>query len=163
MHNPVTDDERKRIAQLLTEGHSYRAIAEETGRGRSTIARVAKAIGHRAGQSNLARAHEARSAYSAERRALLAARFTEEAEQLLDQLHQEHRAFSFGGRDNVYTEQLLPEPDIAGKRQLVQAAREAMRTVLDIDRHDNRADERGAAEVDRWLLAMMGKDPEGGQ
>lgn len=154
MPKALTDDERNEIIKLLGQGLSHAAIGAQVGRAASTVGNVARSIGHRSGQTNLARAHEARSAYSAERRAVIAAKLTEAAEKLLEQLHQEHRAYSFGGRDNVYTEQMLPEPDIAGKRQLVQAAREAMRTVLDIDRHDNRAEE-GASAVDEWLRGML--------
>lgn len=49
----------------------------------------------------------------------------------------------------------MAEPPVEAKRQLVQAAREALRTVLDIDRHDNRNDE-GLAAVDAWLRDIAG-------
>lgn len=161
MANPLTPDERTQIADMLKAGHSYTHIANTVGRSRGTVGNIARSIGHTAGKTNLSRAHEARSAYCAERRALLASRLTEEAEKLLDQLHQPHVAYNFGGKDNTYVEHEMSEPGVLEKHKLVQAAREALRTVLDIDRHDNRADDRGTAEVDRWLLVMMGKDPEG--
>lgn len=156
MAKPLTDTERERIADLCRQGKTCTAIAREVGRSPDTISRIARQIGHRFGHTNAARAREARSAYSAERRAELAARFTEEAERLLDQMHQPHLAFNFGGKDNDYNERTLPEPPVEAKRMLMQAAREAIRTVLDIDRHDNRAD-HGASVVDDWLRSVIGE------
>lgn len=153
---PLTDHERQEILDLLASGKSCRQIAAEVGRSNDTVSRIAASVGHSFGQSNLARAHEARSAYSAERRALLAARFTEAAEKLLAQLEQPHVAFSFGGKENTYAEHTFDEPDAATKFTLVRGAREAMRTVLDIDRHDNRAED-GLAAVDAWLRDMLGE------
>lgn len=157
MTSPVTDEECAQIAALLKEGKSYAAITEATGRGRSTISRIAKEIGHVAGQSNAARAREARSAYSAERRAAIAAKATEEAELLLAQLHEPHKVYNFGGRDNTYNEEMHDEPPVDAKRAMVQSFRELMRTVLDIDRHDNKAED-GLAAVDQWLRDITGAD-----
>lgn len=161
MATPISDDERNHIIDLINQGLTRNQIAETSGRGQATITRIAASIGHnflaaadQRTQTSLTRAHEARSAYSAERRALIAARLTVEAERLLDQLHEEHLAFNFGGKDNTYEEHRLVEPPVDAKRQLVQAAREAMRTVLDIDRHDNRQEE-GLAAVDEWLRGMV--------
>jgi transposase len=152
---PLDDAERQQIIDLLQQGKSRNDIAAATGRSNGTISRIAASIGHTFGQSNLAHAHEARSAYSAERRARIAERFTEEAEKLLDQLHGGYLVFNFGGRDNTYEEHELLEPPVEAKRQLIQAAREAMRTVLDIDKHDNHNDEDLAA-VDAWLRDVFG-------
>ena len=160
MPRKITDDEHTRIVELLGEGHSHATIGRQIGRSASTVGNIARSIGHRSGQTNLARAHEARSAYCAERRASLAARFTEECEELLEQLHRPHLAYNFGGKDNTYEEHELSEPGVAEKRMLIQAAREAMRTVLDIDRHDNRADVGGAA-VDQWLRDIIGSSTQG--
>lgn len=153
MAGKVTDVEKVEICRRLDAGESLGEISKATGRGRSTVRRIALAHGWtpseaaRAATENAVRAH---SAYSAERRATLAARFTEAAEKLLDQLDEPHLAFNFGGKDNTYEEHELPKPPVDAQRQLVQAAREAMRTVLDIDRHDNRAED-GLAAVDEWL------------
>lgn len=164
MAPPLTPDERDHIIKLIRAGWHRNDIATNLGRSRGTVTNVANTIGHNwetVGQSALTRARETRSAYCAERRATLAARFTEEAEQLLDQMHRPHLAYNFGGRDNTYEEHQLDEPPVDAKRALIQAAREAMRTVLDIDRHDNKGDE-GAAAVDSWLRGMIG-DAVGGE
>lgn len=154
---PLTDDERQRIIELLHAGHSRAAIARQTARSVGTIANVAASIGFRSDQSaalRTQRAREARSAYSAERRAQIAAKATERAMELLEQFDREHLVFSFGGRDNTYAEHTLPEPPVDAKRQMAAAFRDLMRTVLDVDRHDNRAEDDMAA-VDQWLRGIV--------
>ena len=155
MAKPLTNTERQAIIDALNAGTPYAQIVKTTGRGKSTISRIAKEIGHQAGRSNLARAQESRSAYTAERRAKIAERLTEEAERLLDELRKPWLAYNIGGKDNTFTGKVLPEPSTTAKRELIQAIRDATRTVIDIDRHDNRADEGGAA-VDDWLRDMIG-------
>lgn len=117
MAKPVTDDERNAIVDALHAGRSARDIATEHGRSTDTISRIAKSIGWDFGRPNLTRAREAKSAYSAERRASLAARFTEVAERLLDDLDGEYLVFNFGGKDNTYEEHMLDAPPIEAKRQ----------------------------------------------
>lgn len=162
MAKPVTDDEREEIIALIRSGLSRSDIVKRTGRGSSTITRIAASIDHdwlsqadARTQSSLVRAHNARSAYSAERRAGIAARLTEEAELLLDQLHEPHVAFNFGGKDNDYNEHEMAEPPIESKRALIQATREAMRTVIDISRHDTKADENNAAGLVTALVDSL--------
>lgn len=138
MPKPVTDDERRRILEHLRTGASCNATAKKFHRSPDTVSRIAKKAGHSFGHTNLARAHEARKAYGAEQRASTAARLHEEADRLLDALHEPHRVWNIGGKDNVYTEHRHPEPDVGAKYTMIRAAREALRTVLDIDRHDNR-------------------------
>lgn len=151
----LTDDERQAIVDLIETGKSARDVAREAGRSVDTISRIARDIGWQFGRPNLVRAREARSAYAAERRASIASRITEEVELLLDQLHGEYLAFNFGGKDNTYEEHTLAEPPIEAKRAILQSVATAVRTVLDIDRHDNRADS-GASAVDDWLRSIIG-------
>lgn len=157
MAAPVTDDERAQIIALIESGASCQAVAEQAGRSPDTISRIAKSIGWTFGHTNAARAREARSAYSAEKRAELAARITEEVERLLDDLRKPHLAFNFGGKDNTYEEHQLDEPPVEAKRALMQTIRDGLRTVIDIDRHDNRAED-GLAAVDQWLRGLVGEE-----
>lgn len=162
MAAPLTDDERANIIALIEAGMSRRDIAKQVHRDPATITRIAKSIGHDwlskaddRTQSSLARAHKARSAYCAERRAEMAGRLQVAAERMLEQLDEPFVAFSFGGRDNLYNEHEFLHPPVDAQFTIVRAVRESMRTVLDIDRHDNRADE-GAAAVDEWLRGVIG-------
>lgn len=144
----VSDQERAQIAALCEAGKTRNEIAEITGRGTGTISRIAHEIGHdflaacdERTQSTLSRAHEARKGYCAERRAVVAEKLIDEAERLVDEMRTPHVAFNFGGKDNTYEEHEMDEPPIDGKRQLMAAARDAMRTVLDIARVDEKRDD----------------------
>lgn len=156
MPAPISDEQRQQIINLCKQGHTCNAIAQQVGVSSSTVSNVAKSIGHRFAQSNLARAHEARSAYSAERRAALAARATERAEEILAKMSGEYLVFNFGGRDNTYEEHVLEQPPTEALRAMAQTFRDLMRTVLDVDRHDNRQEE-GLAAVDQWLRDIVGE------
>lgn len=161
MAKKLTDDEKQRIVELLEQGKSRAQIAKETGRGVGSVDRVAKSIGWKADQSIAAHtrvAREARSAFSAERRALIAARLTEEAELLLDELHGKYLVHNFGGKDNTYAEHELDQPPTEAKFTMVRAAGVAMKTVLEIDKHDTKTDEAGS-EFDQWLATMKGETP----
>jgi hypothetical protein len=155
MAKALSQEERDEIIDLLPTGKSAREIAALTGRAVDTVSRIARSVGHDFGRPNLARAQEAKSAYSAERRALLAAKLTEEAELLLEQLHEPYTVFNFGGKENTYNEAQFDEPPVDAKFTIIRGAREALRTVLDIDRHDNRNDDNLAA-VDQWLRSIVG-------
>lgn len=156
MANPVSDDERERILELIRSGQPRNDIAKATGRSPSTITGIAQSIGWTFGDTSTAKATAARSAYSADRRAELAAEMTEQAAKLLAELNQPHLVYNFGGRDNTFAQTLLDAPPTDAKRQLVQAVEGLMRTVLNISRHDQR-DELGLSAVDDWLRGLIGE------
>lgn len=146
---------------MLRDGQPYSAIRAATGRQNGTIGRIARAhglTGARTAALRTRRARENRSAYSAERRAELAAKLTEEAERLLEEMRAPHTAFNFGGRDNTYAEHEMPEPPTEAKRHLMAATRDAVRTVLDIHRVDTRPEESPArAMVEALVEAVRGE------
>lgn len=154
MAKPVTPDERARIVELLHEGHTCGHIAKTVHRSNDTISRIAAAEGHRFGESNLARAHEARSAYAAEARGEVASAALERARQLLAEYEATQPVVSGTADGPVVVEVKL---DARGQKDRAQAASTLMRTVLDIDRHDN-AGGRDVSAMDQWLQAMTGGD-----
>lgn len=153
MAKPLTDDERERIEQLLGEGKSARDIAELAGRSVDTVSRIARSIGHDFGRTNLARARKARSAYCAEARAEAAEKAQEWLQRILDnpEAPRPQLAMRKGGGMEV----VMVGPDAKAVRDLANAVHTLQRTVLDIDRHDNRHDE-GLAMVDDWLRDLVG-------
>lgn len=153
MAKPLTDDERDRIVRLLGEGHSYANIAKQVGRSHGTIGRVAQSIGHQSGQTNLARAHEARSAFCAERRALAAARAQERLDEILEDFWGKRPVVLRDAEGGSYPASLAP--DWKGVADMAKAAQTLARLVLDVDRHDNRQEE-GMAAVDAWLRDVVG-------
>ena len=48
-------------------------------------------------------------------------------------------------------------PPVDATRAMVQSVRDLVRTVLDIDRHDNRHED-GLSAVDQWLRGIMGDE-----
>lgn len=156
MATPLTDTEKDEIARLLSEGLSYAEIGRRTGRGRGSIARIAESIGHRAGQSNLTRAHEARSAFCAERRAAAAAKAQERVDELLKGFTAARPVVARDGDGSATV--LMVDPDWKGLADMAKAVNLLQRTVLDIDRHDRQGDE-GLSDVKAWLAGMLGREP----
>ncbi len=132
----LTDDEKHQIATLCAAGMSCNAIAAEVGRSPSTVSAIAKANGHSFGHLNQARAHEARQYYTAEARAEIAALATRRAQELLDGFDDKQPVVIGGAQPEVRELDL----DAKGQKDRAQAAQLLMRTVIDIDRHDRKAD-----------------------
>lgn len=130
----ITDAERQHIVELIHSGKGCREIADEVGRSVDSISRIGQAIGWTFGQTNLVRAHEARSAYSAERRAAAAAKAQERLEEILDHFESPRPYLAIGRKG---PEVVMIGPDARAVRDLAQAVNLLQRTVLDIDRHDN--------------------------
>lgn len=152
MAKPLDDDERARIVALIESGQTAKTIADETGRSTGTISNIAKSIGWRFGQSNLARAHEARSAYCAERRAGIASTATEHIERVLAEYFDKQQVIALTPDGTVVVD---VKPDARALRDMASAVHTLTRTVIEIDRHDNRNDD-GLAAVDEWLRGIVG-------
>jgi hypothetical protein len=141
MSTPVTDYERKAIAEMLREGKSRADIRKATGRSAGTIEDVAREIGHEADQSSVARmrsAQMARSAFCAERRAESAAKAQERLDEILAGFF-ETQPVVVGGMGGA--EVLTVKPDAKAIRDRASAIQTLQRMVLDVKRADERADE----------------------
>ena len=135
----LTDLERQQIIEQFSTGKSCNAIARDTGRSTSTVSNIAREEGHRFGQSNLAQARAARSAYGAETRARIAAKLAERMET--------------AAVDDERWVGLEPKD----WRDIGQGMSSMARVLLDIDRHDN-AGGRDVSAMDQWLAAMTGTE-----
>lgn len=162
-HNPVDETERQAIIELIRSGLSRNQVAKQSGRSTSTITRIGESIGwdwlaavDERTQSSLTRAHEARSAFSAERRATIAAQATQRAEQMLAKFEGEYLVFNFGGKENTYEEHLLDAPPVEAMRAMAATFRDLMRTVIDIKRADEATDgDAGARGLLERLVAGL--------
>jgi hypothetical protein len=155
MAKPVTDDERAEIVTLIESGKSARAIAKQVERSTSTISAIAKEIGWTFGQTNAAQAREARSNYCAQARADAANKAQDRLMEILENFDapRPYLAIGKGGEPHV----VMIGPDARAVRDLASAVHTLQKTVLDIDRHDNRAEE-GLAAVDQWLRGLVGDE-----
>lgn len=122
-HNPrVTDEERAEIRRLHAEGHGRNEIARRLNRGMRTISIQAAAMGLTFDRAQTEEATRARMADLAEKRTILAEALMDDALRLSEQVWQPAVVYNFGGKDNTYEEQRVPEPPPADKRQLMAAA-----------------------------------------
>lgn len=119
---PVTDADRRRVAELHARGMSRNAIARELGRSPRTVSVIAAEAGLSFSREATEDATRARMADLAELRAQLAHELTVDALRLTAQMWQPTTVYAFGGRENTYAEKLLPEAPAADKRALMAAA-----------------------------------------
>lgn len=166
MAEPFTTDELDRLRQLHAEGKSVRAIANDLGRSFSTVSRHARHMGLKFDTERTQAATEKRSTENRLKRAELESRFLDEAAALLDQLHEPHLVYSFGGRDNTYAQETLPQPDVGAKRALIQAAGTAVDKAIklaDVDKTTTGAD-AGKSMIGSLFAALavtpVADDPE---
>lgn len=120
---PVTEDDYARVRHLHAQGLGRNDIARAMDRSGQVISRLAAEQGlsfARAGE--VAAATEVRRADLAARRLLLAEQLQADAERLRAQLWQPAVVFAFGGKDNTFESETLPEPPAADKKNLMSTA-----------------------------------------
>lgn len=156
---------QQEIQKLAKEGLTLSAIAKQTGISRNTCRRYAGEVGvdftanRKAG---LEEATQIQSLSLKQRRQKLAERMLDEADRLLDQLHQPHLAFSFGGKDNTYEEHELAAPPAADKKHLVGAAGILMQKHLEYIKHDSDNGASEAVSLVSRLVDSLSMPPEVG-
>lgn len=116
------DPKRAQLRKLHAEELSVREIAKRLGISRSTVSRWAKEDGLAFDRARTAQAVAAHAIDLAAGRQRLAEKMLQRAEEALDDLDKPYLVFSFGGRDNVYTEQELKRPPIEVKRNVLTMA-----------------------------------------
>lgn len=113
---------RAQLRKLQTDGLSASAIARELGVAKSTISRWAKADGLSFDRSKTAEATAAKTIDLAAGRTRLAEKMLAESEAMLDSINNPYRVYSFGGRDNVYTEKVLDSAPVEVRRNVITTA-----------------------------------------
>lgn len=147
---PVTDSERMQIKLLHGQGMSATAIGKRIGRPVKTVTRIAADYGMFFDRQNTQAATAAAAADMKARRARIAQRLLNEAEEALDDLHRVYNAFAFAGKDGEFAQHLvMPVPQ--DKANLSRAA-----SIL-LDQHRKLADfdsDTGADQA-RSMLAGL--------
>ncbi len=112
-------DKRGREARaLFDQGLSCNVIAKKLGVGAATVSRWAKAEGLSfAGRARARTAHEVRGFDMAAARVRLARKMTSNADRALDSLDRPFLVYSFGGKDNSYSEHTFEEAPLAARRE----------------------------------------------
>ncbi|GAA4059752.1 helix-turn-helix domain-containing protein [Actinomadura miaoliensis] len=161
---PITDDDRRRVAELHAQGLSRNAIAKEIKRSQATVSKLAAELGLSFRRERTAEATRAKVLDAKARRAALALDLLGDAERLRRQLWEPCTLVKIGGKDNVATEHPLPRPLFDDQLRIVQATglaveRHARLVELDADTgHDNARSLLGA--LLGGLQAKHGTDPE---
>lgn len=116
---PVRDDERSDILEAIRAGESLCSIAQRTGRGKSTIGRIAKAAGLTFDRTRTNAATAAKQADVQARLAAFADGLLGDMERLRLQLWEPCVVYSFGGKENTFNEAEISEPDFRAKQAIM--------------------------------------------
>ncbi|MFJ1865532.1 helix-turn-helix domain-containing protein [Streptomyces sp. NPDC088097] len=154
---PLSDEEADEIRRLHAEGLGRNEIARQIGRGTRTVSVCCARLGLIFTNTATEAATAARNAQLAEKRSILADALTDDALRLSAQIWEPATVYNFGGKDNTYEEQQLPEPPAADKRALMTAATAAAAQSLRLVPPETETE--GMAAVDQWLRGMMGGAP----
>lgn len=157
MPPPLSPATIEAVEADIRAGYPRNEVARRNHVALASVSKIAAKAGLSFDRSKTENATRARQADNKSRRAALAEKFLRRADELLDAMDQPHIAFSFGGRDNVYTEKRLDKPPVSDIRNLMTAAAVAVDKSIAIDRHDNTGGDH--ADVDAWLEHMTGGGP----
>ncbi len=144
----------KAAALNLYETDGPTAVERQLGIPKETVNSWARKTNTRTLRTG--RTHEAIAARQADlklRRAVLSARFLDEAEALLSRVRADYTVYAFGGRDGNYSEHVMPLPPAGDARSLMQAATYAARQHVDLVAVDSDA---GSSDA-KSLLTDLGK------
>ena len=127
---PFTEDDVDELRRLHAEGHGRNEIARRMGWASRTISIYAARMNLSFDRSATEEATRARIADLAEKRTILAEALTDDALRVSAQMWEPAVVFNIGGKENTYTEEPVPEPPAADKRQLMAAATAAAAQAL---------------------------------
>lgn len=156
---PATPEELDRLRELHAQDLGRNEIMRVTGWSGRFVTDNCRSIGLAfARGAKTAAATAAKKADAKQLRAELALNLLLDADRMRRQLFAAHVAFNFGGKENTYTEQEIPEPTPADKRALMSAIAAAIDKSIVIDKYDSKTGEE--SDFDRWLEVMSGGGDE---
>ncbi|MFE4651541.1 hypothetical protein [Streptomyces sp. NPDC056707] len=148
------------LRQLHADGVSRNEIARQMGWSVGTITSRARRLGLDFDRSATRAAVEARQIDLTAIRQQLKADLLADARRMREQLFAPHLAFSFGGRDNIFVAQQVPEPPPADKQKLMAAIGMAVDKSLRLEEFDAEHGGKNLTTMDRFLGAIVGERPE---
>lgn len=156
--------EQRDEALALYHTNGPTAVEKKLGIPKGTVTRWAKETGVETVSVSITRAGtEAAAAYAKNRRAELATLLLDDAHRLRKQLWEPTMAFSFGGKDNTYEEQLIPEPTFVDKKNIISAVSTAAATMAKLELVDSDNGVAGAVSMlDRLVEQIGGISDDGG-
>lgn len=133
---PVTDEDRRLVAELAAKGLSRNAIADQLGRSGKTISEIAAKLGITFDRERTRAATEAKKDDARAKRAALALRLLDDAERLRQQLWQPAHYVSHGGKEYERVDWTMPEPTFADKAKIMQSVGIAVDKAVRLDEYD---------------------------
>jgi len=136
---PVTDETRSEVRRLHGLGFGRNQIARELSIGAATVSNIAKAEDPplEFDRTATALAVEAHRIDLAASRAQLSAMLLVRAREALEAMDAPAVVFSFGGKDNTYSERLLDAPPVGDQRNQMTIAAIALQRHADLERIDS--------------------------
>ncbi len=158
---PLSKDPKfiARAMRLARKGLSCREVAKKLGVSRTMISRIARQEGHTWGAVNTVQANKAREAYNSERRSAQILVLAGRLDDISERMTAPTTVFSFGGRDNVYTEHRFDKPDSRTLFDLARAQTAIATTMKSLHSFDSAGPEN-LTDVQRYLAAQKGERPE---
>jgi hypothetical protein len=137
-HPPITEAERRRIADLHAAGKSRNAIATDLGRSGRTISKICAEHDPPLTfeRTRTAAATAAKKADGAARRAQLQLDALDSAGRLMGQMFSPTKVYNFGGKENDYNEVTHDEPPFRDKRDIATAIKALADTALKLAEYD---------------------------
>ncbi|PRX91974.1 hypothetical protein [Allonocardiopsis opalescens] len=136
MPAPLPAQKRAAILADIQAGElSRNAIARKHKVSVGTVTNIANKAGLTTAfdRSGVEKATRARVADAAAVRAEVSRKFLDRANEMLDQMHEPHLVFNFGGKDNDYNERILSRPPTTDLRNLMTSAAVAIDKHLKIE------------------------------
>lgn len=155
MGKPLTDDERARIADAIRKGSPRNQIARDFGRSPGTVSAIAKAHELTFDRSATKHATEARQADNQAKRAELIAGMLDDAA-MIRRWFREPATYSGISKTGEVVTYRLDHPTFSDIRNIAVSVKVLTDAALNLEKINGPIGSDGA-EVDRWLIAMMGK------
>ena len=127
---PPTPEQKEAIAAAFHEGLGRNAIAAKLKIRAETVSEVCAELGLKFDSRNTEKATRQKSVEAASRRAALMELQLEAAHRLSEQMFAPTKIYNFGGRDNTFAEESVPEPPFADKLRIQQSINGAVNNVL---------------------------------
>jgi transposase-like protein len=127
------------LADIQAGQKSCRGIARDHDVSDATVRKIAheNGITDAFTREQTKKATEARRADMAAERTQVSALFLRRSREALESMDKPHLVYSFGGRDNTYSEHVLDRPPTADMRNLMVVAGVGLQRHLDVEKHDS--------------------------
>ncbi|MEE8666953.1 MAG: GcrA family cell cycle regulator [Bifidobacterium mongoliense] len=145
--------EEAKLKQLHSQGLSLNEIARQLHRSNSTIGKYSKQLGLSYARARTKNATKAKQADAAALRADLKLRLLREAGLMLDSLHQPFLLGGLGGKDNSYSEHVMPKPPPAEMRNLMTSVGIALQRSIELEKVDQQS-ETSVTVIDEYLKTL---------